>query len=97
MMKKNADILLEKPKPFIAPDSQIPVTSQEIERRKRRLERLKEIGERPTRVTEEEFVNPYKLEAIALISEDKEVPKELIKKIEEFENTHFLNNSVNKK
>lgn len=85
MMKKNPNILLQKPKPFIVPGSQNPVTAEEIERRKRRIERLEKIGERPTRVTEEEYVNPYKLKAIALISEDKDVPEELMKKIEDFE------------
>lgn len=87
-MKNDSKVLLQKPKPFIAPGSQIPVTSKDIEKRKRKIERLEQIGERPTRVTEEEFENPYKLEAIALITEDKEVPEELLKKIEEFEKAH---------
>ena len=89
MMKNNSNVLLQKPKPFIAPGSQIPVTSEEIEKREKRIERLEQIGEHPTRVTEDEYVNPYKLEAIALINADKEVPEELMKKIEEFDKAHY--------
>lgn len=89
MMKNDSKVILQKPKPFIAPGSQIPVTSEEIERRKKRLERLEQIGEKPTRVTEDEYVNPYRLEAIALINEDKEVPEELMNKIDEFDKAHY--------
>lgn len=76
------------PKPFIAPGSETPITPQEIEKREERIKKLEQIGEHPTRVTEDEFENPYKLKAIALISEDKEVPEELLKQIEVFEATH---------
>ena len=89
-MKNNSNALTKKPKPFIAPGSQIPVTPEELEKRQRRLERLEQIGEHPTRVTEEEYVNPYKLEAIVLINADKDVPEELMKKIEEFDKAHFV-------
>ncbi len=32
-----------------------------------------------------EYVNPYKIESIILINQDKDVPEELIKKIEEYD------------
>ena len=67
------------------PESQTPVSNDEIEKRKRMIARLEQIGENPTRVTDNEYENTYKLEAIALIAEDKDVPEELMKKIEEFE------------
>ncbi len=92
-MKNDSKVILQKPKPFIAPGSEIPVTLEEIERRKRILKRLEEIGENPTRVTEDEYVNPYKLEVISLINEDKEVPEELMKKIEEFDKKHYRTTS----
>lgn len=88
-MKKETYVSLQKPKPFIAPGSQTPITEEDIKKRKRKIERLEQIGERPTRVTEEEYENPYKLQAIALIEEDKDVPEELIKQIKEFEKTYL--------
>ena len=87
-MKNDSNVLLKKPKPFIAPGSQESVTNEDIEKRKRKIERLEQIGERPTRVTEEEFENPYKLQAIALIEADKDIPEELLKKIKDFEKEH---------
>ena len=87
-MKKEKNVSLQKPKPFIAPGSQNPITEEDIKKRQRKIERLEQIGERPTRVTEDEYENPYKLQAIALIEGDKDVPDELIKKIEEFEKTY---------
>ena len=88
MMKKNQQLSHQKPKPFIAPGSETPVTSKEIERRERIIKLLEQIGEHPTRVTEDEFENPYKLKAIALISEDKDVPAELLEKIKKFDEEH---------
>lgn len=88
-MKKETYVSLQKPKPFIASGSQTPITEEDIKKRKRKIERLEQIGERPTRVTEEEYENPYKLQAIALIEEDKDVPEELIKQIKEFEKTYL--------
>ena len=88
-MKKETNVSLQKPKPFIAPGSQTPITEDDIKKRERKIERLERIGERPTRVTEDEYENPYKMQAIALIEEDKDVPEELIKKIKEFEKSSF--------
>ena len=84
-MKNDLNVVLQKPEPFIAPESQKPISNDEIEKRKRMIARLEQIGENPTRVTDNEYENPYKLEAIALIAEDKDVPEELMEKIEEFE------------
>ncbi len=86
-MKKETNVLLQKPKPFIAHGSQAPITEEDVKKRERKIKRLEQIGERPTRVTEEEYENPYKIQAIALIEEDKDVPEELIKKINEFGKT----------
>ena len=88
MMKKNAQVLLQRPKPFIAPGSETPITSEEIEKRELRIKLLEQIGEHPTRVTENEFENPYRLKAMALISEDKDVPEELLQKIKSFDEEH---------
>ena len=40
--------------------------------------------------TEQEYENPYKVEALIYISEDKSIPEELLKKIEEFDKAHEL-------
>lgn len=93
-MKNDLNVVLQKPEPFIAPESQVPVSNDEIEKRKRMIARLEQIGEKPTRVTDNEYENPYKLEAIALIAEDKEVPEELMKKIEGFERTREGKNTA---
>lgn len=85
MKKKEQQIASEKPEPFFAFGSQEDVTEAEIENRKIRMERAEQIGECFTKVTEEEWVNPYKIQALALIAEDKPIPEELLKQIEEFE------------
>ena len=85
MKKKEQQIISEKPKPFYAFGSKEEVTEEEVKRRKIQMERAEKLGESFTKVTEEEWVNPYKIQALALIAEDKPIPEELIKKIEEFE------------
>lgn len=85
MKKKEQQIVSEKPEPFFAYGSQEDVTETELEKRKIRMERAEKIGECFTKVTEEEWVNPYKIQALALIAEDKSIPEELLKQIEEFE------------
>ena len=40
------------------------VNIAELEKRQKRIKRLEQLGEHPTTVTEEEYVNPYKLEVI---------------------------------
>ena len=79
MKKKEQQIVSEKPEPFFAYGSQEDVTETELENRKIRMERAEKIGECFTKV------NPYKIQALALIAEDKPIPEELLKQIEEFE------------
>lgn len=77
-------------KPFIAPGSDVPVTQEEIEKRKRRMERAENLGQSLTKITFEkdgieEYENPYRVKALEYIMADKEVPEELKDKIVEFE------------
>ena len=91
-MKKEFETVTEKtnrPIPFIAFGSSEPVTLEEIEKRKRIIERAEELGINITGVdTEKEYENPYKVEALIYIMDDKQIPEELIKKIQEFEEQH---------
>lgn len=91
-MKKELEPVIKKinkPIPFIAFGSSEPVTPEEIEKRKRIIERAEELGINITGVdTENEYENPYKVEALIYIMDDKNVPEDLIKKIQEFEMTH---------
>lgn len=83
-----------KPAPYIADNSLEPVSKEEIEKRKRVIQRAERIGLSFTRLdTEGEYENPYKLEALKYINEDKEVPVELERKILEFEEEHRLKGS----
>ena len=64
----------------------IPITKEELEKRERRYNRLIQLGIEPTLITiEEEHENPYVIEALSYIFEDKDVPDVLIKKIKEYE------------
>lgn len=85
MKKEERQEKMEKPRPYIAFGAQETVTGIQIEKRKLRMERAEKIGESFTRVTEEECVNPYKIQALAFISEDKPIPEEIIQKMQEFE------------
>ena len=79
---------IDKPAPFIAFGSTDPISNEEIEKRKRVIERAEALGIHVTSLdVEVEFENPYKVKALIYIWEDKEVPKELLEKIEEFEST----------
>ena len=82
----------EKPAPFIAFGSTEPISKEEIEKRKRIIERAEKLGIKVTSLdTELEYENPYKVEALVYIMDDKPVPEELIKKIAEFEESHKKN------
>lgn len=81
---------MQKPKPFIAPGSETPITSEEIKKREKTIQLLELIGEHPTRVTDDEFENPYRLKAIALISEDKDIPEELLEQIKKCDEAHYM-------
>lgn len=71
---------------FYAPGSDIPVTEEEIKRRKRREARIEAIGGSMTRVTSGmEHENPYRAEAMIYILKDEDVPQELLDKIKEYD------------
>ena len=62
------------------------ISNEEIEKRKRVIERAEKLGIHVTSLdVEVEYENPYKLEALIYIWEDKEVPEDIIKKMKEFE------------
>ena len=80
-------------KSFLAPGSDVPVTKEEVEKRKRRIERAEALGQSLTKITFEndrieEYENPYRVKALEYIMADKEVPEELKNKIVEFEKEH---------
>ncbi|WP_026658400.1 hypothetical protein [Butyrivibrio sp. AC2005] len=87
-MKKTSNNV-SKPQPFIAPGSEKKLTPEEINKRKVKFERLEKIGEKHTIITgydgEGETENPYRIKAMILINQDKDVPEELIKQIEEYD------------
>ncbi|MBR1702010.1 MAG: hypothetical protein IJ716_08650 [Lachnospiraceae bacterium] len=74
-----------KPAPFIAPNSQIMTTQTELSKREQKAEMLKKIGENPSLITEEEIENPYRVKAMVLIQQDKEIPDELLAQIEQYD------------
>jgi hypothetical protein len=87
MRKQNNAV--SKPQPFIAPGSEKKLTPEEINKRKIKFERLEKIGEKHTIITgydaEGETENPYRIKAMILINQDKDVPEELIRQIEEYD------------
>ena len=94
-MKKEINDAIEKkvkPEPFIAFGSEEPISSDEIEKRKRVIDRAEKLGIKVTSLdTELEYENPYKVEALVYIMKDEPVPEELVKKIQEFEERHKKN------
>ncbi len=79
----------KKPAPFIAPGSEIPVTPEELERRKRKRQRLEKLGIDPTKIVDDgESENPYLVEAMVYISQDKDVPEEILRKIKQYDEEH---------
>lgn len=74
-----------KPAPFIAPDSQMMTTQTEVSKRKQKAEMLKKIGENPSLITEGEIENPYRVKAMVLIQQGKEIPDELLAQIEQYD------------
>lgn len=82
----------EKPEPFIAFGSMEPVSKEEVEKRKRIIERAEKLGIKVTSLdAEHEYENPYKVEALIYIMKDEPVPEELVKKIQEFEEAYKKN------
>ena len=82
----------EKPAPFIAYGSKEPISKEEVEKRKRVIERAEKLGIKVTSLdTECEFENPYKVQALVYIMNDEPVPEDLIQKINDFEEIHKNN------
>ena len=77
-------------KPFIAPGSYEVITQEEIEKRKRRIERAEAIGLSIMHVTsegnyDEEYENPHAVEALRYILNDMDVPEEVKEKMKIFD------------
>lgn len=74
-----------------APYSDIPVTEEEIRKRQVRLKLLEEIGASCTKFDGgNETENPYRVQALIYIMQDKEVPEDLKKKIKEFDKKYNI-------
>ena len=85
---------VKKPAPYIAPYSDVPVTKEELEKRKRKYFQLKKVGVNPTLIVDDnedkEEENPYRIQAMILINRDEEVPEELIKQIQKYDKEHNI-------
>lgn len=82
---------IKKPTPFYAVGSTTPISKEEMERRRIRYQRLMKLGINPTKITQddscEEHENPYRVEIMVLINQDKEIPQELIEKMRAYDKT----------
>jgi len=82
---------IKKPSPFYAFGSTTPISKEEMERRQIRYQRLEKIGINPIMLNHddafEEKENPYKVEIMVLVNQDKEIPHELIEKMRAYDNT----------
>lgn len=81
---------VRKPTPFMAPFSNVPVTKNDLERRERKNQRLKNIGVNPKRIDGDESENPYRVQAMTYINRDEDVPRELIGRIKEYDIRHKI-------
>lgn len=86
---KNNKIESNKISPFIAPYSEDAPTKEELDRRSRQYNRLMALGIDPTLIDDtqvgRERENPYVIQAMILINQDKEAPEELIQKIKKYD------------
>lgn len=92
-MNNNEKRNTSKPEPFYAPYSDVPITNEEIEKRKRKYYRLKVIGVDPNIIIDDENIeseNPYIVEAMIIINRDKDVPPELIEKVKKYDLDHNI-------
>ena len=99
-MKRDNDIKesIKKPDSFIAPYSDREVSEAELERRKRKNNRLRSIGVNPKKIVDEESEteNPYRVKAMVYITRDEEVPKKLLEKMNKYDTEikkHMKNNN----
>ena len=88
--KKKDQMRMKKPAPFFAPQSKIPLTRADLDRRERKNRRLRNIGVNPTKIVDEEgeSENPYRVQAMIYIYRDEEVPLELLEKIKKYDAEH---------
>lgn len=86
---ENRKMKNNKISPFIAPHSADAPTKEEFDRRSRQYNRLMALGIDPTLIDDtqvgRERENPYAIQAMILINQDKEVPEELIQKIKKYD------------
>lgn len=86
---KNNKIENNKISPFIAPHSEDAPTKEELDRRSRQYNRLMALGLDSALIDDtqvgRERENPYAIQAMILINQDKEVPEELIRKIKKYD------------
>ena len=86
---ENRKMKNNKISPFIAPHSADAPTKEELDRRSRQYNRLMALGLDPTLIDDtqvgRERENPYAIQAMILINQDKEVPEELIQKIKKYD------------
>ena len=83
--------------PFNISQDKLEITPTEFARRKRKYHRLEKLGIDPTLVEDDKysvFDNPYLIEAMVYIADDKDVPEEVVKKIEEFNKEHNINHQT---
>ena len=81
---------LNKPEPYIAPYSDIPLTRKELDRRERQYRRLRQIGVYSILDEDVEIDNPYRIQAMIIINRDENVPEELIEKIKQFDKEYNI-------
>lgn len=86
---ENRKMKNNKISPFIAPHSADAPTKEELDRRSRQYNRLMALGIDPTLIDDtqvgRERENPYAIQAMILINQDKEAPEELIQKIKKYD------------
>ena len=74
--------------PFIDPHSEDTPTKEELDRRSRQYDRLMALGIDSTLIDDtqvgREIENPYVIQAMILINQDKDVPEELAQKIKKY-------------
>lgn len=73
---------------FIAPYSEAAPTKEELDRRSRQYDRLMALGINPTLIddtqVDREREDPYVIQAMLLINQDKDVPEELAQKVRKY-------------
>ena len=93
-MKPIKNLQKKKPAPFYAIGSTIPITQEELNKRKTRYRRLMAMGINPMLIVDtenaDEHENPYRVEVMLLINQDKEVPQELVEKMQQYDKEYMI-------